>query len=189
MSRSQGRGPVVRLVRRVADPHVRRTRSDTAIVDAVVVEDDTYHVLSPLPVVAEEHAPSKWLLRRALDLRPAQPGSVEIEAGEPVLRLVAVIYDLEEEPPAREEWVAAALGEILREAKRLGVKTLALPLLGCRLGGLGAERFAELYALAIDSIGGGSLREIWLLAPEEMHEVVSRALRGLGVEVRKEDSR
>ncbi|UCF20333.1 MAG: hypothetical protein JSU87_02695 [Gemmatimonadota bacterium] len=187
MSGSRGRGPLVWLGPAIADADAEISESGAATVEAVVVEDDTFHVLSPLPVAREEHVPGGWLLRQALEARPATPGSVEIEEGEPILRLVAVVYDLQEEPPSREEWVAAALDGVLQEANRLGIRTLALPLLGCRLGGLSAERFAELYGSAIERVDINSLREVRMLTSGENLGIVAHTLRGLGVGVRERD--
>ena len=178
--------PVVRL----REGGVRGGDDETrpaALADAVVIEDDTYHVLGALPVASEEREAGGTLLKQAAETWPTAPGSVRVEAGEFTLRMLAVIYDLSQEPPCREEWVAQALDESLRAADRLKVRRLALPLLGARLGGLNVERFAEILATAIERIDFGCVSEIWLLTSGEALGEVTRLLHALGVELSTED--
>lgn len=178
--------PVVWL--REAGPRVDGRESEPATrAVAVVVEDDTYHVLSALPIASEESEPNAALLKKAEEVWPSACGSIRIEDDEFTLRMHAVVYDLDAEPPCREEWVAQALDESLRMADRLSVRKLALPPLGTRLGVLSVERFTELLAAVIERIDLHNVMEIWLLTPAEAFGSVSRSLRRLGVELRTED--
>jgi hypothetical protein len=86
-------------------------------VDALAVEDDTYFVLGADPEVREPNEHPIRLWKQIHEAEPAAPGSVSVKEGEDggPTRFLAVVHDLSQEPSWREEWVAQALGEVLRE--------------------------------------------------------------------------
>jgi hypothetical protein len=154
------------------------------LVDAVVVEEDTYRVLSADPLARETYEPPDGLLGDAAATLPVPPGSILVQDGSP-LKFLAVVHDLSREPTLREGWVKAALIAIVQEANRRRVTSLAVPALGARQGALAAERFAVLFSDALCAVKSDQLREVWLLvAPSScaaVHDVLSRA--GLPVQI------
>jgi hypothetical protein len=150
----------------VADPAGRPA-------DAVVVEEDTWLVLGAPPDVREPGEHPLRVLTEAHDAQPAAPGSVIVREGAP-LRLLAVVHDVGAEPNWREEWVAAALAGVLREAASRRVRSIVLPVLGAVHGSLPLETFA---GLLLDAVGpGDAALEIRLSGPRAAEALA--ALRG-----------
>ncbi len=133
-------------------------------IDALVVEDDTYLVLGADPEVREpaEHPLRVW--QAVHDFEPLAPGTLTVRPGRPP-RLLAIVHDLAADPTWREDWVASALGEVLRYAERTGVRSLAVPPLGAVHGRLPVERFAALLRDALAVGPAQSLERIWLACP------------------------
>jgi hypothetical protein len=151
-------------------------------VDAVAAEEDTYLVLSADPVVEEVTEEPERLLSDAAARIPLAPGTVLVRGGEP-LELLAVVHDLDQEPTWREEWVAGALDEIMREVFERGLGSLAMPMLGAVHGSLEGPRFVELLANALEAGAAESLKELWLLVVPERVEEVALGLREAGLDV------
>jgi hypothetical protein len=155
------------------------------LVEAQVVEDDTHLVLGADRLPRETHeAPGQLLEDARTSIQPA-PGTLVVRGGHPV-RLHAIVHDLDEEPSWREEWVASALREVLREVAERELRSLSLPLLGGVHGSLAAGRFAELLGGAVAEASLEKLDEVWLtVAPDIAVEVANR-LRAMGVEVQEQ---
>lgn len=109
-------------------------------VEAVVLEEDTYLVLSAGWDRIESDDHPVVILTEAFEAKPEEPGSVVVTEDSP-LRFLAVVYDFDQEPFWREEWVERAIEGIFREAERRRLQTIALPFLGTKHGSLGKERF------------------------------------------------
>ncbi len=148
-----------------------------ASLDAVVVEEDTALTLTAEPRLEPVAETYETLIRDALQARGRRAGSIIVEEGAP-LRLRAVVYDFEREPPWRERWIERALHKVLEEAERRGLRTLALPMLGALPGCMGRERFAPLLRRALKRMPPRRLRTIWLIVPGSADQ---RLLRTLGV--------
>ena len=145
---------------------------------AIVLEEDTWLVLSANP---EVKPPVEGMVRIMTDLlkaEPKVPGSVVVESGEP-LRMLAIVYDLAAEPICRPEWVGEALQEVLAVAEEKGLAALALPLLGVRHGRLPVARFAELLAEAVRKRPPRRLRRVWLMATEQDRRELRRQLEAV----------
>jgi hypothetical protein len=130
-----------------------------------VLEEDTWRLLSA-PAHASPAAEHPVRLMTALiDDRPARPGSV-LASGR---RWLAVVYDLDQDPVCREEWVSQALDELLRTAARRRCRSLSLPLLGHTHGGLHWKRSLALLdgALRQAATAAPSPMRIWLRLPDE----------------------
>ncbi len=154
------------------------------LVDAVVVEDDTYLVLGAEPVARETHEPPGELLGEArASIQPA-PGTVVVRSGPP-LELHAIVHDLDAEPSWRVEWVSGALAEVLREAEGRGLRSLALPVLGAVHGDLTPRRFAELLGAALHDARARCPEEIWLTVPAGAAVELESTFTELGLEVRR----
>ena len=138
----------------------------TTSLDGIVLEEDTYLVMSAdAETTTEAEAPAR-ILRSAVKFEPKPPGSVILERATP-LRLLAVVHDLDHESTSREEWVASALAEVLLIADRENLSALALPMLGAGSGGLTYHRFAELLTMELHRAAPVRLRHIWLAVPPE----------------------
>jgi hypothetical protein len=141
------------------------------LADALVAEEDTYLVLSPDYEATQTLEPPQKLLERATAAGSRSPGTVVVRKGIPT-RILAIVHDLNEEPSWREDWVARALGEMLREAEERRFESIALPMLGTLYGSLDEGRFVELLRAALREAPLTHLRDIWLM----VHPGVSRAL-------------
>jgi hypothetical protein len=131
-------------------------------VDAHALEDDTYFVLSAGTEIREtpEHPIRLWT--ELQNVEPAEPGSVIVKAGSP-MRLLAVVHDLSRDPTWREDWVAAALEAVLREAEQRKIRRLGLEPLGCVHGRLRPDRFATLLSAALDRVRPQVLERVWVM--------------------------
>jgi hypothetical protein len=143
--------------------------------DALLLEEDTYLVLSADPEVREPGVARLRAFHEAYTAEPAAPGGIVVREGSP-LRLLAVVHDLSQEPSWREEWVAAALEAALEEAESRRVRTLAIPPLGRVHGSLPAERFVALLRSALGPGTSRNLECIWLVVPDDEVEVFRELL-------------
>jgi hypothetical protein len=135
-------------------------------VDAVVAEEDTYLVLSADTEVMEPAVARLRIFHEAYAAEPVEPGNVVAREGTP-LRLLAVVHDLSQDPTWREDWVAAAIGAVLREADSRRVRTLAMPPLGRVHGALPRERLVGLLRAALEAGPPRDLERLFLVVPEE----------------------
>ena len=148
-------------------------------VDAVVAEEDTYLVLSAELEVREPAVARLRVFHEAYAAEPVEPGNVVAREGIP-LRFLAVVHDLSQDPTWREDWVAAAIGAVLREADSRRVRTLAMPPLGRVHGALARERLVVLLRAALQDRPPRNLEQLFLVVPEE--EVTAfRDLLGSGL--------
>jgi len=144
-------------------------------VDAVVLEEDRFLVLSAEPVFVEPLEDPMRLMTRLIETRPETPGHVLVRGRGPY-RMLAIVHDVDQEPSWREEWVAEALERVLRKAQSLGIEALSLEMLGCMHGRLAPRRFSALFREAVRCAGPGSLKRVWLRVPRK---VTPSAVAGL----------
>ncbi len=153
-------------------------------IDAIVLEDDTYSVLSADPVAKEsEESPSKSL-QRAVDTSPHEPGSVVVKEGHPT-RLLAVVHDLSHEPSWKEQWVKQALAQVLGAAEERQLASLSLPMLGTLRGTLEPIRFVELLYIGLREHPGTYPHSIWLVLPESTDDSLISTLKAWGCDVQR----
>ena len=131
-------------------------------IDALVVEDDTWQVLGADPGFRPTVEHPIRLMQALREAEPFEPGTVAIKEDAPV-RLHAIVHDLDCEPSCQEEWIAAALGEILRIATERSFRSLGLPQLGTRYGRLTAEEFMRILDGALEKGQKCPLQRLWLL--------------------------
>jgi len=146
-------------------------------VEAVAAEEDTYLVLSAPAQVRQPIEHPIRVMTEVLEAVGAEPGSVVVRNGRP-LRFLAVVHDLSEEPTWREEWVASALDGIFREARRLRLRAIGVPLLATRHGTLERDRFMVLLREALKRARPGTLERLWLIVPEGAGEELLKILEG-----------
>jgi hypothetical protein len=155
------------------------------LVEAQVIEDDTHLVLGADPVPRETREEPGQLLEDArANIQPV-PGTLVVHGSHPT-RFHAIVHNLDEEPSWREEWVASALREVLREVGTSKLRSISLPLLGGVHGSLAPERFAELLRDALAETDVGCLDEVWLTVPPEVAAEMASRFRALGIEAREQ---
>lgn len=135
-------------------------------VEAVVLEEDTYLVLSAGWDRIESDDHPVVILTEAFDAQPEEPGSVVVPGDSP-LRFLAVVYDFDREPSWKEEWVERAIEGIFREAERRRLQTIALPFLGTKHGSLKKERFLLLLRKFFERNRSPYPLRVWLALPGE----------------------
>jgi hypothetical protein len=133
-------------------------------IDAVVVEEDTFLVLSADPEVRNPHTHLVQIMTNVINTRPEKPGTVLVKGKHPV-RLLAIVHDLNQEPSWREKWIESALNEIFRVTENRDLTSIALPLLGTLHGSLEKQHFIVLLSRALKRISSHHLKRIWLVVP------------------------
>lgn len=134
-------------------------------VDAMVVEEDTYLVLSADPRAGEPHPEHPIrVMTSLLEVEPREPGTILVRERFP-LELAAIVHDLDVEPSWREEWVSSALGLALAEAERRQLRSLGLEMLGAIHGRLERPRFLQILRQALQRADSRALERIWLIPP------------------------
>lgn len=146
---------------------------------AVVVEEDTALALAAEPRLEPVTETYEALIQQMLHAPARRAGSVIVQEGAP-LRMRAIVYDFEREPPWRERWIERALHNVLDEAEHRRLPTLALPMLGTAPGCMPRARFAGLLRRALKRVQPRRLRTIWLIVPGIVDQSLLRALGVLG---------
>jgi hypothetical protein len=145
-------------------------------VDALVLEEDTYLVLSADPKAVSPASHPIRLMTGALDFSPEAPGSVVVQETCP-LRLLAVVNDVDRDPICQETWVAHALKTVFRIAEARRLKALGFQMLGTCHGRLPPVRFAELLLDALPGCPEGlGLTRLWIDAPVPVNRDVIAVL-------------
>ncbi len=143
--------------------------------DAVVIEEDTFLVLSAEPTLQEPAQSLDELERELMEFSSPAPGSVLVRGGTPV-EMLAIVHELDQSPSWREEWIATALENILDLAQQHRLRILAMPLLGTIHGRLPAQRFIALLRAALEHREQPFPTELWLAVPRQDLGTVRRLL-------------
>ncbi len=145
-------------------------------VEAMVVEEDTWLVISADPRSSGPLEHPIRLMTEMIETGPKPVGRVLVEDGAPA-RLLAVIYDVDQDPICKEEWIASALLEIFHTCEQRGFSAIGLPLLGCRHGKLDQRRFVSLLHQALEQAPLHHLKRLWLVAPIKTNSDVIQLLK------------
>ena len=147
-------------------------------VDAIVLEEDTYCLLSRRPPGV-----SPWGQVRGESgvIARAHPGCVRVEPGRP-LRLLAIIHDLDISPSWRELWIEKALDAVLAIAEERRVTRLAMPLLGTIHGRHPPQRSLELLRKRLEGLRPSHPRRLWLTAERAELPALAALLRELALD-------
>jgi hypothetical protein len=148
-------------IRIVAAPE----RSPPFEVDAVILEEDTWLIMSAEPKMGEPEEHPIRLMTELLEAQPKPVGSLIVQGKNPPLHFMAIVHDVNQDPTWREEWVASALKEVFREAERRKLEAVSLPLLATVHGKLVPQRFVELLSRTLLQTPITHLRRLWLIAP------------------------
>lgn len=128
-------------------------------VDAVVLEEDRWLVLSAPPEVPPSSEHPLRLFTALVEAEPAALGAVVVRPGRPT-RLLAVVHDLDREPSCTLDDVRTALEAVVRVCAERGLHRLALPVLGTAHARL--ERDAVLGVMAGVLAGAPYIQALWL---------------------------
>lgn len=115
-------------------------------------------------VIHDPGASLDALAREMLREPPRLPGSVRIITRQP-LRLEATVYDLEQQPSSRPDWVRRALSATLSLAATEKLGRIALPPLGTRPGALSEAEWMQSLETAL-TIHAGSAGRLWIIEAE-----------------------
>jgi hypothetical protein len=106
-----------------------------------VYEEDNYGLLvSPPQVLLPIIVHPVHLYTSLYEFSPFELGSLRIYGN----KILAVVVDVAEDPPCRNEWVSTALKHIFEYTNRIQAPALSLPLLGHYYGGLQADTCLKL---------------------------------------------
>lgn len=133
-------------------------------VNAIAVEQDTALVLDEETALNMPYTSLKQLGKEMERFSEPLPGSIVVQRGKP-RKLYAIVHDLEQEPTWREEWVLAALENMLRLADQQMLPAVGLPLLGSNFGNLAPERFIQLLCFALRVSPPTTPVKLWLVVP------------------------
>jgi len=132
-------------------------------VDAVVLEEDRWLVLSAPPEVPPSSEHPLRLFTALVEAEPAALGEVVVRPGRPT-RLLAVVHDLDRDPSCTLADVSVALEVVVRVCAERGLHRLALPLLGTAHARL--NRDAVLGVMAVVLAGAPHIQAVWLQTDE-----------------------
>ena len=136
----------------------------TLDLDAVVLEDDTFLVLSADPTPKATPERPVYLLKQAMQVEAQVPGTV-VTKEKALLRLLAVVHDLNQDPSWKEEWISSALVEALQVVEQRKLRSMALQMLGTVHGSLDPARFPNLLERALATVCCEHLGKIWVVVP------------------------
>lgn len=141
--------------------------------DAQVIEEDTWQVLSADADLREVDEHPIRLMTALIDQEALSIGDLVMRGK----RWYVVIYDFDQEPICRREWVETALIRLLGHACERRLSSMAMPLLGCAHDCMEWKESLELLIGLLQQTPLGSLRHIWLEIPEShLIEVQQRLL-------------
>lgn len=133
-----------------------------AKVAAVVEEQDTALVLSkPSSIPVSDNKPSWFLANKLESQELLEPGSVIVREGN-IIKLLAIIHDLDCEPTWKYEWISQALENIFDITSSHNISSLQLPVLGAQHGRFKLKEFLFLLHEKIKDYHG-PLEKIWLI--------------------------
>lgn len=132
-----------------------------------VLEEDTALVTSAPAVIRDRPEHPVRLMTDAVFQTVYPPGLVLTRGRR---RWLAVVYDFEQEPICRAQWVQRAWHGIYQQTRHYGVASLSVPLLGITLSDLPLGELTDGFidAMVDDPI---PLQRLWLVTPE--HQCVA----------------
>lgn len=131
-------------------------------VEAEVIEEDTYLVLSPPSEKIKRPKESiGQLLSESFESYPLERGMIVVKKAEP-LQFLAVIHDFEEDPTWNEDAVVRAITGIFTESDRHRFVTLSMPFLGTVHGTMSRQHSFMLLQQTLLSHAPTHLEKIWL---------------------------
>lgn len=129
--------------------------------DVLVLEEDTWLILSAELEVTEPAEHPVRLMTELLDTEPVDPGTILVRDRRP-FTLLAVVHDFSAEPCCRMTWIAAVLREILAICRERQLHSIQLPLFGVRHGKLKPDTVVPLIVRVIREEAPACLNSVFL---------------------------
>ncbi|MFP3874723.1 MAG: hypothetical protein ACLFV1_09740 [Thiohalophilus sp.] len=134
--------------------------------DVRVVEQDCWLILGEQSRLREDERPA-WVQANQLAAAPSyHPGTVIPRPGQPP-QLMMIIYDLEQQPICKPQWVKQALSAVLAYVHEQDLSCLQLPLPGYHDGGLTAETALTLLLAVLRAHRSKNPATVMLALPHE----------------------
>lgn len=137
--------------------HREHDGEQSSPVDAVVLEEDRYLMLSAKPRLTDEKNHLRTLTK-GFGAEQAELGTLVLRQGRP-LTMLAVVVDVDADPPVEEGYVKRAFERVLAVCVAQRIDRVRVPLLG-RLGRLPAARSAALLREVIAAHTGEFPRDV-----------------------------
>lgn len=121
--------------------HLVREGAPTTPVQITVLEEDTWQLMS-----ADNHIPDYSthpvrVMTDLIDQKPVSPGT--ILRGNRQWKMI--VYDLDQDPVSQAGWIESATLNLLSTARQHGLRSLSIPLSGCRHGPISAMRSFKIF--------------------------------------------
>lgn len=142
------------------------------IIDAEIIEEDTWQVLAADTTARDLDEHPIRLMTSLIDQKPLSPGEVVIKGKQ----WRAVIYDLDEDPPCNREWTRKALERIHHLLKKQNIDNISVSLPGIRYGCLEWRPSLALVLSELAISPGNKTLKIWLQIPRNRMTDVTREL-------------
>lgn len=134
-------------------------------VDAVVEEQDTNLLLGKVTSIEEPSASYSMLVKKMERQKPLSPGNVIVQRRALPKCFISIIYDIDDKPICREEWINTALRNILDKCVTFRIDTLAMPLPGVAHGKVDESRAMDMILQNLQTQRAGFPRKIWIYTP------------------------
>ncbi len=134
-------------------------------IDAIVEEQDTQLLMAVDTEIKYPDDDFDTLINQMATGKTREPGQIIIKQEKPI-RFQAIIYNINQEPSWKVEWIAFALKQLIEEINNYQIKTLAMPLLGTHHGKMAEEESIELLCASLATDQASLLEKLWLIAPD-----------------------
>lgn len=146
--------------------------------DAIVREEDTFLIMSPpredMKVVKDNLT---RLMTKLIESKPLPPGTIKVKDGFPV-KIIAIVYDVNQDPIWKPEWVENALIRIFEECETRRLKNLSMPMLATVFGKMPIEYFIKILTNVLVDTGPRYPKRLWLKVPYGTSKRITRIIDG-----------
>jgi len=119
-------------------------------IDAIVVEEDTFYVLSAPPVVRPVEAHPIRVFDAIEHCESDEPGDYRLNRKTRPVRVELVVYDVSQSPMTREPWIQTCIESLLALAEREGWQALATPSLGYLYGAFSPQTYRAMLESTLE---------------------------------------
>jgi hypothetical protein len=143
-------------------------------IEVDIVEEDTWQLMAADTVATDLDEHPIRLMTSLIDQQPATPGEV-IEKGN---QWRTVIFDLDEDPPCRPEWVKTALERVMELIVQHGINSLSMPLPAYQQHCLSCRSATRLLLDSLQMLPADKSLSVWLKIPGSgLEQVISELER------------
>jgi hypothetical protein len=141
-------------------------------IDIEIVEEDTWQLMAADNAAAELDEHPIRLMTSLIDQQPMTPGDV-IEKGN---QWRTVIFNLDEDPPCRPEWVKTALERIVELVMQHGINSFSMPLPALQHHCLSPRSATRLLLDNLKTVPADKPLNVWLRTPQTALKQVMQEL-------------